>query len=140
MMDFIMVPAIIGIVTYGIYKLFELFVRKKERLTIIEKLGDKLSSSNPDLNLHIPALFENTGKFNTLKFACLLLGVGIGLLIGYVICLNSIPGFYTGNFDNTYEKVSVIYGASVLTFGGLGLLVAFLVEMNYIKRKSREEK
>lgn len=134
-----MVPAIIGIVTYGIYKLFELFVRKKERLSIIEKLGDKLSSSNPDLNLHIPALFENTGKFNTLKFACLLLGVGLGLMIGYVICLNSVPGFNTGNYgNNAYQTISVVYGASVLIFGGLGLLVAFLVEMNYIKRKSNQ--
>ena len=31
MMDFIMVPLIVGIVCAGIYGLFELFVRKKER-------------------------------------------------------------------------------------------------------------
>lgn len=30
MMDFIMVPLIVGIVCAGIYGLFELFVRKKE--------------------------------------------------------------------------------------------------------------
>ena len=40
--DFIMVPLIVGIVCAGIYGLFELFVRKKERLAIIEKIGDKL--------------------------------------------------------------------------------------------------
>ena len=33
---------VVGIITLGIYKLFELFVGKKERLTMIEKLGDKL--------------------------------------------------------------------------------------------------
>lgn len=137
MMDFIMVPAIIGIVTLGIYKLFELFVRKKERLNIIEKIGDKLSPSDLNLNFSLPALSENTGKFNTLKFACLLLGAGIGLLIGYFICLNTMPGFNTGDFlNNNYQTVSVIYGASVLTFGGLGLLIAFLVEMKFSKRKS----
>lgn len=37
MMDFIMVPAIMAIITVGIYKLFELFVCKKERLMLIEK-------------------------------------------------------------------------------------------------------
>ncbi len=37
MMDFIMVPTILAIITLGIYKLFELFVCKKERLTIIER-------------------------------------------------------------------------------------------------------
>ena len=37
MMDFIMVPTIMAIITLGIYKLFELFVCKKERLMLIEK-------------------------------------------------------------------------------------------------------
>lgn len=36
---------VVGIITLGIYKLFELFVGKKERLTMIEKLGDKLDPS-----------------------------------------------------------------------------------------------
>ena len=35
---------VVGIITLGIYKLFELFVGKKERLTMIEKLGDKVRS------------------------------------------------------------------------------------------------
>lgn len=43
MMDFILVPLVVGIITLGIYKLFELFVCKKERIIMIEKLGDKLS-------------------------------------------------------------------------------------------------
>lgn len=133
-MEFISIPVVIAIITYGIYKLFELFVRRSERLNIIEKLGDKLDPSN--LSLSLPVFSEKTGKFNTLKFACLMLGVGLGLLIGYFICLNSVPGFSTGNLhDNTYQTISVIYGASVLLFGGLGLLVAFFAEMNYIKRK-----
>lgn len=139
MMDFISIPAVIGIITFGIYKMFELFVHKKERLNIIEKLGDKFGSLNSDSNLSIPAL-ENTSKFNTLKIACLLLGVGCGLMIGYFICLNSVQGYNTGDYlaHNLYQTVSVIYGASVLLFGGLGLLVAFLVEMNYSKRKSEK--
>ncbi|ANI90524.1 hypothetical protein A9P82_00280 [Arachidicoccus ginsenosidimutans] len=138
-MDFITIPTIIGIITFGIYRLFELFVHKKERLNIIEKLGDKLGSLNPDSNLSIPAL-ESASKFSTLKIACLLLGVGFGLMIGYFICLSSVQGFNTGNYwhNNLYQTVSVIYGASVLLFGGLGLLVAFLVEMNYSKKKSEK--
>ena len=42
MMDFIVVPLTTGIVFAAIYGLFELFVRRKERLAIIEKIGDKL--------------------------------------------------------------------------------------------------
>ncbi len=45
MMDFISVPLVVGIVCAGIYGLFELFVRKRERLAIIEKIGDKLDTS-----------------------------------------------------------------------------------------------
>ena len=51
MMDFIMVPLIVGIVCAGIYGLFELFVRKKERLAIIEKIGDKLEPSAFDVKI-----------------------------------------------------------------------------------------
>ena len=43
MMDFILVPLVVGIITLGIYKLFELFVCKKERIIMIEKLGDKFN-------------------------------------------------------------------------------------------------
>lgn len=43
MMDFIMVPTIMAIITLGIYKLFELFVCKKERLMLIEKMGISMS-------------------------------------------------------------------------------------------------
>ena len=42
MMDFITIPLVVGTITLGIYKLFELFVCKKERIAMIEKLADKL--------------------------------------------------------------------------------------------------
>ena len=69
MMDFIMVPAVMGIITLGIYKLFELFVRKKERLMIIDKIGDKLTpdilNGKIDFSTDIPKL-----SFSALKFGC----------------------------------------------------------------------
>ena len=54
MMDFISVPLVVGIVCAGIYGLFELFVRKRERLAIIEKIGDKLDASAFDGKLGLP--------------------------------------------------------------------------------------
>lgn len=53
-MNFIMIPLIIGIICAGIYGLFELFVRKKERLAIIEKIGDKLDPSAFDAKIGLP--------------------------------------------------------------------------------------
>ena len=54
-MDFITIPLTFGIVTYGIYKLFELFVCKKERLIILEK-------SPPFLGLPHPLSGKNAAR------------------------------------------------------------------------------
>ena len=63
-------------------------------------------------------------------------GMGLGLLVGYVICAATING-YTGTVDIGYrmnDVASLIYGACVLLLGGVGLLVAFVVEMNMNKK------
>ena len=137
-MDFIMVPLVVGIVTLGIYKLFELFVRKKERLTIIEKIGEKFDPSMIENKFSFPFKFEGGGAFGTLKIGCLLLGVGLGLLIGYFIGYGTLAGFYNGEYNGNAQIAGVIYGACVLLFGGMGLLIAFLVEMKYRKDKKSE--
>ena len=66
MMDFISVPLVVGIVCAGIYGLFELFVRKRERLAIIEKIGDKLDASAFDGKLGLPNYMRNF-SFSSLK-------------------------------------------------------------------------
>jgi len=136
MMDFISIPLVVGIITYGIFRLFDLFVRKKERLAIIEKIGEKFDPSMIENKFSFPMATTGNSTFGTLKIACLLLGVGLGLLVGYFICLGSIAGYSTMDLRNNANEISgVVYGASVLLFGGLGLLVAFVIEMNYLKKK-----
>ena len=137
MIEAIMVPAVCGIFVVGFYKLFELFVCKKERLLIIEKMGEKFT---PDMLEH-KINFSSIGKFSStaLKFGCLFMGLGLGLLIGYLICSTTLEG-YTNMGDvrlnyNMRETISIIYGACILLFGGLGLLTAFLVELKINKNK-----
>lgn len=134
MLDFITIPLIVGIVTLGIYKLFELFARKKERMALIEKLGEKLNPEILDTKISFPLRLTGDKTFGTLKVGSLLLGVGLGLLIGFFISY-----FYYGNANiNDYyirEMVGVIYGASVLLFGGLGLVVSFIIELKLSKKK-----
>ena len=139
MMDFITIPLVVGMITLGIYKLFDLFVRKKERLAIIEKIGDKFDSSMIENKFSFPFnfKFENVGTFGALKVACLLIGVGLGLLIGFFICNEFVYGHVRWIRD--FEEIAgIIYGASTLLFGGLGLLIAFLIEMKYRKNKKEE--
>jgi putative effector of murein hydrolase LrgA (UPF0299 family) len=140
MMDFIMVPLVVGIITLGIYKLFELFVGKRERLLIIEKLGDKLilpvglnKISLPGYNNSLPF------SFGTLKTGCLLIGIGLGMLVGFFICIFSIPNYYTKlHYSEVGEISAIIYGSCVLFFGGLGLIISFLIEMKNKKGKNEE--
>jgi hypothetical protein len=129
MMDFISVPIIVGIVTLGIYKLFELFVRRKERLVMLEKGANPAQSNFPELSDF------SSKKFGTLKLACLLLGVGMGLLLGFFINIGLSHSIQMLSESNWYIKETrgIIYGASVLFFGGLGLLIAFLLEQRYNK-------
>ena len=119
---------LLGIVTLGIYKLFELFVCKKERLLIIEKMGEKFT---PDMLEH-KINFSSIGKFSStaLKFGCLFMGIGLGLLTAFIIHYNCYEFF-----DKEWRICTTMYGACVLIFGGLGLLIAFLIELNINKNK-----
>jgi hypothetical protein len=135
MLEFITVPLVVGIVTLGIYGLFELFVRRKERLVILEKYGVTPGSSVLSDKISLPSFSGNS--FGALKIACLLLGVGLGLLTGFFISMgwlnNGIP---IGVSEwQMRETTGIIYGASVLIFGGLGLLIAFFVEQKYAAEK-----
>ena len=128
MMNFITAPLVCGIFVLGFYKLFELFVCKKERLLIIEKMGEKFT---PDMLEH-KFNFSSIGKFSSsaLKFGCLFMGIGLGLLIAFVIHYNFKEFLF-----NKWDIQTTMYGACVLIFGGLGLLTAFLVELKINKNK-----
>ena len=128
MLDFIMVPLVCGIFVLGFYKLFELFVCKKERLLIIEKMGEKFT---PDMLEH-KINFSSIGNmsFSALKFGCLFMGFGLGLLAAFAIHYN-----FEDFLFKKWEIQTTVYGASVLLFGGLGLLIAFLIELNINKNK-----
>lgn len=134
MMDFITVPLVIGIITLGIYKLFELYARKKERLLMIDKLGDKLDPSYLNGSLPMPSQIVGKFSFGALKAGALMVGVGLGLLVGFLILNVSLPAIEMFNTGNYRELGSVVFGSSVLLFGGLGLLIAFIVETRINKK------
>lgn len=135
MMDFIMVPLICAITFAAIYGVFELFVRRKERLTIIEKLGDKIQASDLNGKIELPS-FGRKLSFNSLKAGCLLAGIGLGLLVGFIIS-TSIISSYADDHWFRGELMSTAYGASVLLFGGIGLLIAFVIEVKMGKPDER---
>ena len=134
-MDFIMVPVVCGIFVLGFYKLFELFVCKKERLMIIEKMGEKFTPEMLGNKINLSSV--GNASFSALKFGCLFIGVGLGLLVAYLICATTIAGYAMPNPNWSWtikQTISIIYGACVLLFGGAGLLTSFLVELKINKK------
>ena len=133
MMNFIMIPLTTGIVFAAIYGLFELFVRRKERLAIIEKIGEKLDASAFEGKMRLPSYGGTRFSFSALKAGCLLMGIGLGILAGFFLNFVIAINRHQLDFINEYQASTSAYGASVLLFGGLGLIVAFIIETNMKK-------
>ena len=137
MMDFISVPLVVWICVSGVYGLFELFARRKERLMIMEKMGDKLDPSLLDGKFNM--LNMSLKSFSSLKIGCLLAGLGFGLLVGLFLSTMSYSNHFFRGMDNWKidRYMELAYGASVLLFGGIGLLISFVIE-NKMNRNTPE--
>lgn len=142
-MDFITVPAVMLIITYGVYSLFELYARRKERIMLIEKMSQGI---DPDkLTGGMSPIYSSNRSFVSLKAGFLLAGLGLGMVVAlFIIRAVLLPGYMEDINFQSYEVLnmvnemrSVIYGSCLLLFGGIGLLAAFLVENSMRKRQQK---
>ncbi|MGE5412354.1 MAG: DUF6249 domain-containing protein [Clostridiales bacterium] len=88
-----------------------LTTRNKERLALIEKGGD-------------PALFkyrEATSGYVNFKYGLFLIGVALGIMAGYFL---SEAGMDEGP----------AYFSMIFFFGGIGLIVSFLLQSKFEKK------
>lgn len=135
-MDFISVPLVAGMVFLAIYKVFKLFVCRRERIMLIEKMENL---SNKDLNLsglsHDRDSINFGGKFVALRIGGLLIGLGLGIFVGVLVAYALFPEVQHLQQSLTWGTPSMVMGGSVLFFGGLGLVISFLVELRYRKDK-----
>jgi len=124
-MDWIMIPLNCLIVFGTIYKVVELFVRKRERLTLISKLTE---ISNVDFKGI--KLYNSGNKFTALRFAWLLMGVGLGFFVGFFLNLIIAQGDAANLCDYRFiDHISgIIYVSCISFFGGLGLLISYYSE------------
>ena len=139
-MKFLEGPLICGTVFFFIYMIFELFVRKNERIRLIEKMGQSITPMDSSLlknqfSTLLPSF--SIKSFSSLRIGCLFVGLGLGLLVGLIICLN-IRCISEINDQWEREKFySVCYGASVLLFGGLGLVISYIIESKSAKKDEK---
>ena len=128
-MDWIMIPLNCLIVFGTIYKVVELFVRKRERLMLISKLTE---ISNVDFKGI--SLYSSGNKFTALRIGWLMLGVGAGFLLGFLVNLMATYGRYasemgSGDMWDYRRYVSgIVYLACICICGGTGLLLSYKKE------------
>ena len=130
---------IVGIIVLGIYRLFELYARRKERMMMIEKLAENAKPINLDMNL--PFLKANTPPSSwVLKISLLLIGIGLGSIIAFVIQYAVMGELLIKVHENWEVRNNLrgfremIYFACIAVFGGLGLLIAYLIEVKQNKK------
>ena len=137
-MNFIMVPLVTGIVTLGIYKFFELLICRRERREIIGKLEP---GSLIDYLKLVPMGLRTGATIRTasetapgipagaLKVGCLLLGLGAGLLFGFMLTRITEIQSYDKEPD---AKHPFGYGRTEYI---AGLIVSFIVERVLSRRR-----
>ena len=136
---------IVGFVILGIYKLFELFVKKSERVLVIEKFAS-LCENNEDsedrIKIRLPFISNDDfySKFWPLRISLLLIGIGSGCLLSLLIIVNAYNNssidLYRDWSHQFRDFIGLVNFASVSFLGGIGLLAAFLIEQK-MKAKKR---
>ena len=135
-MDWITVPLVCAIIFGCIYKVVELFVHKRERLMVINKLTEISNVDFKGINL-----YSSGNKFTGQRIGWLLLGIGFGFLFGFLINMMATYGQYANDFDNVwrYHNIvgGIVYVACICICGGIGLLMSYKTER---KAEHPEEK
>ena len=93
-----------AVVFSAIYGVIKLFVHRKERLVMVEKGTD------------MPEVKKEEFTFSSLKFGIFFIGVGLGVLVANIL-----------TFTTRLES-EVAYFSMIFLFGGLSLVIHYLIE------------
>ena len=103
--------------TFGIRYLIN-----KEKMAMIERGID-------------PGINKSTPKpFLSLKFGLLLVGLGLGLLVALFIVRAIFGAVPPGHYNNNGDQEAAIYFGCIGIFGGLGLVVSYIIEKKWLDR------
>lgn len=126
-------PVLICAIIFGtIYKIVELFVRRREREMLIDKITE-VSSAKLDQSIiqGLSGASVSIGS-SALKWGALAIGVGLGFFLG-IIC-----NVILRDYIDSWRMESSVYGSLIALFGGIGLIIAFYAELR-LRRKQRQE-
>jgi len=113
---------------YFFYKMCELFVTRKERIAIIEKISADLPGE-----AFSNTYFSNHTKFTkstALHIGCLLIGIGLGIAIACIIDVSISNSVYEMDY-RVKDALNIFYPALSALFGGIGLVISYFLEKKY---------
>ena len=128
---------LVGFIVLGIYKLFELFVKKKERILLIEKLPTIINNKEELGSINLPSISLGSQNYGSwaLRVSLLLIGIGLGCIVAvflrtmFLEAIERVPNY------EYREMVFLIKFACITFFGGLGLFFAYIIELKQLKNK-----
>jgi len=120
------------VVFYAIYKIIETLTHRKERIIIADKLEQLNNINDSNLPDRLNQYFSEKKKYTSLRAGSVLLGMGLGFLVGFIIqyCCFGLDDNYVHG-----QLINVIYMGAILIFGGAALLGSFLVERKIEKNR-----
>ena len=77
---------------------------------------------------------KSTIDYSPITWGSLFIGLGIGLLIGFIICINFEDYFA---MKKSYEEI--IYAASLMLFGGSGLIAGYFIDAKFGKKNTESD-
>jgi len=133
---------IVPIIFYFTYKFLESLIRRKERMMLIEKsdLSNLQAFSSSQESLHVLDYMPNK-RFSNLRAGLLITGIGIGLIVAWVLAITLFPivTSYKESMNREFytlrDMFNVIYLAAPALFGGIGLLISYLMEQRARKQE-----
>jgi len=94
-----------------VYGIFHLFIRRKERLALIEK-GVTASIFNKEADVS-----------PSFKYGIFCVGIALGFLMGEIL------------YQNTSINEGVAYLSMIFFFGGAGLIVYYLIARKHLRKE-----
>ena len=108
---------------------------------MIEKLADRVNTGEINSNLSLNLNYSRSRfTFGSLKSGLLMLGIGLGLLVAFFICINSFPGYTASRNWDVERQASVVYGACVLLFHWRRAAGSFPHQMKIQKKRRNKTK
>ena len=132
-MEYIGPAIVIAIIFYFSCTLLDSLIRRKERIMMIDKLP-QIDGKILPMNFDGNNLFQKTSSYWPMRIGLLMSGVGLGLLMAFFVELGYSPD------EMGHRMADSLYGAAVVTFGGIGLIIAHLIERHEERAKAAERR